>query len=95
MGRKTEFSKEELLDIWNTILSQYKLPFQSGENLMGITKDKDIFTIQSTKRQYQAMQVILALGRRGTPRKLGVKNEQLSKVMYKLLDEEGYRAISC
>jgi thioredoxin reductase len=35
--------------------------------------------------------VILALGRRGSPRKLGVPGEELPKVMYSLIDAEAYR----
>ncbi len=88
---KTEYSKEELLNIWNTILTRNKLPINSKEKLKDISKNNDIFTIETTGRTYLAMQVILALGRRGTPRKLGIKGEQLPKVMYKLLDAEGYR----
>jgi len=38
-----------------------------------------------------ASQVVLALGRRGTPRKLGIPGEELSKVMYKLIDAETYK----
>jgi thioredoxin reductase len=34
--------------------------------------------------------VILALGRRGSPRKLEIRGEELSKVMYSLLDAEAY-----
>jgi thioredoxin reductase len=35
--------------------------------------------------------VLLAIGRRGTPRKLGVEGEQLPKVVYRLVDAEQYR----
>jgi thioredoxin reductase len=35
--------------------------------------------------------VLLAIGRRGTPRKLGVEGEGLPKVVYRLLDPEQYR----
>jgi len=33
---------------------------------------------------------LLAIGRRGTPRKLGVPGEDLSKVVYRLIDPEQY-----
>src|SRR6185369_3032240 len=49
------------------------------------------FTIETTKGRYRAWTVVLALGRRGTPRKLGVPGEELPKVMYGLIDAEAYR----
>jgi thioredoxin reductase len=56
-----------------------------------IKKEPDgIFTIITTKGRYRAQAVILALGRRGTPRKLGVKGEGLPKVMYSLIEAEAY-----
>jgi hypothetical protein len=38
-----------------------------------------------------ARAVVLALGRRGTPRRLGVPGEDLQKVAYSLLDAHGYQ----
>jgi thioredoxin reductase len=35
--------------------------------------------------------VLLAIGRRGTPRKLGVPGEEVSKVVYRLVDPEQFR----
>jgi thioredoxin reductase len=35
--------------------------------------------------------VLLAIGRRGTPRKLGVPGESQSKVVYRLIEAEQYR----
>ena len=35
--------------------------------------------------------MLLAIGRRGTPRKLGVPGEDLPKVVYRLIDPEQYR----
>jgi thioredoxin reductase len=40
--------------------------------------------------RYRARSVILALGRRGTPRKLGIPGEELPKVMYGLIEAEAY-----
>jgi thioredoxin reductase len=47
--------------------------------------------VTTQRGQYRGRSVILALGRRGTPRKLGVPGEELPKVMYSLLDAEAYR----
>lgn len=88
---KPEYSKEELLSIWNTIITDFNLPLQSNEKLKDIAKEGSVFFIETSVGAYRAMQVILALGRRGTPRKLGIPGEDLPKVMYKLLDAESYR----
>ena len=44
----------------------------------------------SSSGTYRARNVILALGRRGTPRKLGIPGEDLPKVMYSLIEAEAY-----
>ncbi len=56
-----------------------------------IKKDEDgIFTVNTAKNQYRARAVILALGKSGSPRKLGVKGEDLPKVMYRLIEADHY-----
>jgi thioredoxin reductase (NADPH) len=45
----------------------------------------------TSQGRYQARSVLLAIGRRGTPRKLGVPGEDASKVVYRLVDAEQYR----
>src|SRR5262249_12404323 len=49
-----------------------------------------IFTVGTAKGRYRAHAVVLALGRTGTPRKLGVKGEELAKVMYRLIEADHY-----
>jgi thioredoxin reductase len=56
-----------------------------------VVREQDsTFRIETSKGRYRARNVILALGRRGTPRKLGVPGEELSHVMYSLIDAEAY-----
>jgi len=47
--------------------------------------------VKTSKATYETRAVLLAIGRRGTPRKLGVPGEELSKVVYRLIDPEQYR----
>jgi thioredoxin reductase len=47
--------------------------------------------VRTTTQQFAAASVLLAIGRRGTPRKLGVPGEELPKVVYRLIDPEQYR----
>ena len=49
-----------------------------------------VFTVTSPTNQYRARAVILGLGRSGTPRKLGVRGEELAKVMYRLIEADHY-----
>ncbi len=88
----TETSKENLLEIWQQILVKTKLTVNNNEKVLSIQKQGENFVIASAKeQQYTAGSVILALGRRGTPRKLGVPGEELSKVAYRLIDAESYQ----
>ncbi len=88
--KKPEYTKEELLDIWYQISDKHQMQIKAKEKLIHIIKDNGLFKIETSKDNYAAENVILALGRRGTPRKLGVPGEEKPKVMYKLMDAESY-----
>lgn len=86
----TETTKEELLDFFTKINQQHQLNIQYQERVEKIDGEMGNFSIATTRGNYTADQVLLAIGRRGTPRKLGVEGEELSKVVYRLLDPEQY-----
>jgi thioredoxin reductase (NADPH) len=89
--KKTELSKEELLAFWHQVLQRVDFRFRTGEKVEAIEKSADgIFTITSTKGLHRARAVILAIGKTGNPRKLGVKGEELPKVMYRLIEADHY-----
>jgi thioredoxin reductase (NADPH) len=89
--KKTELSKEDLLAFWNQILQRVDFKFRKGEKVENIHKGEDgIFTVHASKDQYRARSVVLALGKSGSPRKLGVKGEDLPKVMYRLIEADHY-----
>jgi thioredoxin reductase (NADPH) len=89
--KKTELAKEDLLAFWNKVLERADFNVRTGEKVEDIQKGEDgIFTVTSTSGQYRAQAVILALGRTGTPRKLGVPGEDLPKVMYRLIEADHY-----
>ena len=89
--KKTELSKEDLLAFWNKVLSRADFNVRTGEKVEDIEKDADgVFTVTTSKDQYRAHAVVLALGRTGNPRKLGVKGEELPKVMYRLIEADHY-----
>ncbi len=87
----SEYSKEELLDIWDQIIDKHKPDFRSGHQLQSIEKVGDGYSITTTAGELISDHVVLALGRRGTARKLEVPGEDLSKVAYKLMDAETYQ----
>ncbi|HET7295848.1 MAG TPA: NAD(P)-binding domain-containing protein [Gemmatimonadales bacterium] len=88
---KLKISKEELLRFWQKLHRQAGLKVNTSEKVEDIRREADgAFTIHSSKGRYRAWTVILALGRRGTPRKLDIKGEDLSKVMYSLIEADAY-----
>ncbi len=89
--KKTELSKENLLTFWHTVLRRADFKARTGEKVEDIKQDADgIFTVVTSKNRYRAHAVVLAIGKSGTPRKLGVKGEELPKVMYRLIEAEAY-----
>jgi thioredoxin reductase (NADPH) len=89
--KKTELSKEELLAFWNQVLRRVDFKFRPAEKVEAIERGGDgIFTITSAKSRHRARSVILAIGKNGSPRKLGVKGEDLPKVMYRLIEADHY-----
>jgi thioredoxin reductase len=88
---KTELSKEDLLTFWHKVMQRADFKARMGERVTDILKGADgIFAVATTKNQYRTHAVVLALGRGGTPRKLGVKGEELPKVMYRLIEADHY-----
>jgi putative YpdA family bacillithiol system oxidoreductase len=89
--KKTELSKEELIEFWHKVIGRVDFKFRKGEKVEDIRKGEDgIFTVTTSKSQYRSHAVILALGKSGSPRKLGVKGEDLPKVMYRLIEADHY-----
>jgi thioredoxin reductase/NAD-dependent dihydropyrimidine dehydrogenase PreA subunit len=88
---RLQFSKEHLLSLWDVVLNRFGVDVREGENVQSITRDENgIFTVTTAGCQYPASAVVLALGRAGEPMKLGVKGEELSKVMYRLIEANHY-----
>ncbi len=88
--RKT-MSKEQLVDVWEDIRSKTSPPLRSGELVEQILPhDENTWRVVSTGGEYRAANVVLALGVRGSPRKLGVPGEDNKKVAYRLLEPDPY-----
>ncbi len=83
-------TKEELLDTFQRIAKKVKLTIEEGVKVEGIEGDDGAFEVLTNKGPVLAKKVVLAIGRRGSPRKLGVPGEDLDRVTYNLVDAEQY-----
>jgi thioredoxin reductase/ferredoxin len=84
-------SKEELLKFWNQACNNNGLNISYNERVEGVERKDGVFHVRTSKGQRLACAILLGIGRRGTPRKLGVPGEEHSKVVYRLIDPEQYR----
>jgi thioredoxin reductase/ferredoxin len=84
-------SKEALLKFWTEACDSNALKIHYRERVESMENKDGAFHVRTTTQQYVATNVLLAIGRRGTPRKLGVPGEELPKVVYRLIDPEQYR----
>ncbi len=88
-GKKT-ISKEELLAGWSEVIEKAELTIAQGVKVEGIEGQDGHFKVLTNRGTVDAAKVVLAIGRRGTPRKLGVKGEELEKVFYGLKEPEQF-----
>jgi thioredoxin reductase (NADPH) len=87
----TEVQKEKLLEFWHDIVGKTKLALNFNERFEGLEPRPDgTFDVRTSRGSYRTRSVLLALGRRGTPRKLGVPGEERPKVVYRLIDPAQY-----
>ncbi len=86
-----EVSKEKLLGFLQNAVRKTGLKINEQERVEAITSVNGGFAVKSTRNVYHSRSVLLAIGRRGTPRRLDVPGEELSKVVYRLVDPEQYR----
>ncbi len=89
--RFREVKKEELLKVWHEAIERSGIKINYNERVEAIERLDNGFEVKTTRSTYRSRAVLLAIGRRGTPRKLGVKGEELPKVVYRLIDPEQYR----
>lgn len=86
-----EVSKEKLLAFWKHTARRTGLQISYGERVETITATTRGFRVKTTRGEYDSRAVLLAIGRRGTPRRLDVPGEEHDKVVYRLVDPSQYR----
>jgi thioredoxin reductase/Pyruvate/2-oxoacid:ferredoxin oxidoreductase delta subunit len=83
-------SKTELLELWQQLINRYEIPLHENTKVESILKEDEVFNVKiSTNLEFKSNNVLLAIGRRGTPRKLGIPGEANNeRVAYRLLEPE-------
>jgi len=84
-------SKEALLSVWETIIANTGVEIHTNERVESIVRRDGFFRVGTARRSCTARYVVLAMGKRGTPRRLGVPGEELGKVAYRLIEAGDYQ----
>jgi thioredoxin reductase/NAD-dependent dihydropyrimidine dehydrogenase PreA subunit len=84
-------TKEALLAVWETIIANTGVQIRTNEKVEAVQKNSSGFHVRTAHKDYKARYVVLAVGKRGTPRRLGVDGESLAKVSYRLIEVDGYQ----
>lgn len=89
---RSEYEKEELVALWEELATEHDLPLRTQTRFEGVERDENgVLGVITSAGRFRARTVCLALGRRGTPRRLGVEGEDLPKVASSLIDAQSYR----
>jgi len=89
--KRTEYTKEELLELWEGLVRRTGIVIDSGISFTDLAPQPGgTFAAQTSDGPVHCHYVILALGRRGTPRRLGVPGEESERVLYQLADAASY-----
>jgi thioredoxin reductase/ferredoxin len=86
-----DISKEELLGFWLRVLRDQELKVNFNERMETVNKTDTGYEVKTSKATYHTTNVLLAIGRQGTPRKLEVDGEEQDKVVYRLTDPARYK----
>jgi thioredoxin reductase len=88
-----EVQKEDLIDFWRDVERKTGIEVNYNERVDAVEPlpNEAGFTVTTNKTTYNVRAVLLTIGRRGSPRQLGVPGEDLPKVTYRLIDAEQYR----
>lgn len=88
---ESEYAKETLLEMWSGVIAKHGIRYRTGAALTGVTRGDGFLEAETSAGTVRARFVILALGRRGSPRKLGVPGEESERVLYELEDAASLR----
>jgi thioredoxin reductase/ferredoxin len=86
-----EIDKESLLAFWTDVVRDTRANIVYDERVDAVEDAGDGYRVRTTRREVSASHVLLAVGRRATPRRLGAPGEELPHVVYRMIDPEQYR----
>jgi thioredoxin reductase/NAD-dependent dihydropyrimidine dehydrogenase PreA subunit len=85
--KRRTMTKEDLVTLWQEIIEGHGVPAKTGVMVQGVGDEPDgMLRLETSCGPVRAANVLLALGRRGTPRKLDVPGEEQAKVHYTLVE---------
>lgn len=87
----TETTKEKLIDFLKDAEKRSRVSINYGERVAKVNREDSGFVVATEKNTYKTRMVLLAIGRRGIPRKLGVRGEDKTKVVYEMIDPEQFQ----
>jgi len=90
---REEYTKEQVLELLGGEISRHRLDVRHGERFESLARRDGLVEVRTSVASHRSRHVLLALGRRGTPRKLGVPGEGLGKVAYQLRDATSWRGL--
>ena len=87
-----EVGKEQLLEFWTGVARKGHIDLRAPERVLEVRQSEGGFRVMTDRGTYTARRVLLSIGRRGTPRALGVPGENTPKVAYGLLEPERWQS---
>jgi thioredoxin reductase/NAD-dependent dihydropyrimidine dehydrogenase PreA subunit len=89
--KRRTMSKEDLVALWAAIMERHGVPAKTDVMVQGVRQESDgVWSLETSVGSVRAANVVLALGRRGTPRKLEVPGEEQPKVHYTLVEPDPF-----
>lgn len=79
-------SKAALIELWQDVLARGAIEPEYGISLQSVARDGDALVATTTAGAIRARVVLLATGRRGKPRRLGIEGEELAHVYHHVDD---------
>ena len=93
--RRNKIAKEEIIELFSNLIAKYSIPVEFNCPMRNVSREDGYFRIEAGDKNFFAQRVLLAIGRRGTPRKLGVPGEDNPNVFYSLREPEEFAGSRC
>ncbi len=86
----SDASKESLLRLWQTVIERTRLRVREGVRVAAVRREAGGFVVDAGALGFRARRVVLAMGRRGSPRRLDVPGEDRAQVFYDIVEMEAF-----